>query len=110
VDSSGNVYVGGHSTASWGSPVRAYSSGDDAFVVKLVPTAPHITVSPLSLAFGSQDVDAGATISQTVVITNEGTADLTISSLVITGTDFSQFSIETDTGEGTLTPGSTRTV
>ncbi|MEQ1826588.1 MAG: SBBP repeat-containing protein, partial [Pirellula sp.] len=35
VDSSGNVYVTGSSTATWGSAVRAYSSGTDAFVAKL---------------------------------------------------------------------------
>ena len=37
VDSSGNVYVTGYSTATWGSPLNAYSgSGDyDIFVLKL---------------------------------------------------------------------------
>jgi len=31
VDSNGNVYVTGQSNATWGNPVRAYSSGEDAF-------------------------------------------------------------------------------
>lgn len=35
VDGSGNVYVAGFSTGSWGSPVRAFSSGTDAYVAKL---------------------------------------------------------------------------
>ena len=35
VDGSGNVYVGGSGTATWGSPVRAYTSGYDAFAAKL---------------------------------------------------------------------------
>jgi uncharacterized repeat protein (TIGR02543 family) len=70
----------------------------------------EITVSPLTLAFGSQDIDAGATISQTVVITNDGTANLEISSVSLDGAGSSHFTIETDTGEATLTPGSTRTV
>ncbi len=36
VDSAGNVYVTGISTATWGTPVRAYSGpGYDAFVAKL---------------------------------------------------------------------------
>jgi hypothetical protein len=39
VDGSGNVYVTGYSSASWGTPVRAYSSGDDAFVVKISDAA-----------------------------------------------------------------------
>ncbi|WP_321438017.1 SBBP repeat-containing protein [uncultured Bacteroides sp.] len=38
VDASGNVYVCGSSTASWGSPLRAYSGGSDAFVAKLSST------------------------------------------------------------------------
>ena len=35
VDSSGNVYVTGDSSASWGFPLNAYSGGDDIFVLKL---------------------------------------------------------------------------
>ncbi len=35
VDSSGNVYVGGYSSATWGSPVRAYAGNYDAFAAKL---------------------------------------------------------------------------
>jgi hypothetical protein len=35
VDAAGNVFVAGYSTASWGSPVRAYTYGADAFVAKL---------------------------------------------------------------------------
>ena len=35
VDASGNVYVGGYSNGTWGSPVRAYTAGYDAFAAKL---------------------------------------------------------------------------
>ncbi len=35
VDGSGNVYVAGSSAASWGSPIRAFRSGNDAFAAKL---------------------------------------------------------------------------
>jgi hypothetical protein len=35
VDSSGNVYVAGYSAATWGSPVRTFAGGSDAFVAKL---------------------------------------------------------------------------
>jgi hypothetical protein len=34
VDGSGNVYVTGNSSASWGTPVNAHAGGDDAFVAK----------------------------------------------------------------------------
>jgi len=37
VDGSGNVVVGGRSGATWGSPIRAYTSAGDAFIVKLPP-------------------------------------------------------------------------
>ena len=35
VDGSGNVYVGGYSNGSWGSPIRAYTAGYDAYAAKL---------------------------------------------------------------------------
>ena len=35
VDGSGNAYVIGYSTDTWGSPIRAYSADRDAFVAKL---------------------------------------------------------------------------
>jgi LPXTG-motif cell wall-anchored protein len=34
-DSSGNVFVGGYSTATWGAPVRAYTGSNDAYAAKL---------------------------------------------------------------------------
>jgi len=37
VDQSGNVYVCGTSSATWGSPVRAYAADRDAFAAKLDP-------------------------------------------------------------------------
>src|SRR5205807_10430693 len=40
VDRSGNVYVTGQSNATWGSPVRAYTAGRDAFVAKLSAPIP----------------------------------------------------------------------
>ena len=35
VDNSGNVYLGGSSFASWGSPLRAYTGDSDIFAAKL---------------------------------------------------------------------------
>jgi hypothetical protein len=35
VDTSGSVYVAGYSYATWGSPLRPYTGGSDAFVAKL---------------------------------------------------------------------------
>src|ERR1043166_1596111 len=38
VDSSGNIYVVGWSTATWGSPVRSFSGGYDAWAAKVDAT------------------------------------------------------------------------
>lgn len=35
IDSVGNLYVCGYSSSTWGTPIRAYNSFDDAFVIKL---------------------------------------------------------------------------
>jgi hypothetical protein len=35
VDTSGNIYVAGYSSATWGSPLRPFSGLNDAFVAKL---------------------------------------------------------------------------
>ena len=37
LDGDGNLYVKGSGDAGWGAPVRAYSSGYDAYVVRLTP-------------------------------------------------------------------------
>jgi hypothetical protein len=38
VDGNANVLLGGFSSATWGSPVRGFSSGNDAIAVKLDPS------------------------------------------------------------------------
>jgi len=53
---------------------------------------PEITVAPTTLDFGIRDVHAGATVSQTVTITNEGNADLHISAVITTG-DAAEFNL-----------------
>lgn len=35
LDSSGNIFLGGYSNGSWGTPILGYMGGQDAFVVKL---------------------------------------------------------------------------
>jgi LPXTG-site transpeptidase (sortase) family protein len=37
LDASGNVYVTGQSTMTWGAPLRAYSAASDGFLAKLDP-------------------------------------------------------------------------
>ncbi len=72
--------------------------------------APEITVNPLSLSFGDQDVDAGATVSQIVTITNDGSVDLHVTGISLIGGDALHFQIENGSNAVTLTQGSTHTV
>ena len=106
------VHVGDHAdvvtnTGEFSGTVRA----GEVDAVFSVVGPPEITVDPLSLLFGSQDVDAGPTVSQTVTITNDGSADLSFTAPVtIAGSDAGAFVITSDSGENPLPPGSTRTV
>ncbi|MBK8617322.1 MAG: InlB B-repeat-containing protein [Anaerolineales bacterium] len=43
VDGSGNVYVAGDSSATWGAPMQAYSASIDAFVAVLAPPSYMVT-------------------------------------------------------------------
>ncbi len=82
----------------------------DHYPVKKMGGNPGITVYPPSLAFGDQDVEAGTTTSQLVSITNNGSTDLHISDVSLSGAGAGEFAITSDSGEATLTPGNTRTV
>jgi hypothetical protein len=73
-----------------------------------LPGEAEITVSPSALAFGDQDLNAGPTPSQMVTISNDGDADLHISSVGLTGANPAQFAIQSDSGESNLAPGGKR--
>ncbi len=60
LDGSGNVYVAGESRATWGTPIRAYSLGDDAFVAKLDAATGSLTWSTF---LGGSSTDVGLSIS-----------------------------------------------
>jgi len=69
---------------------------------------PPVTLSAASLSFGS--VDEGATsASQTVVVTNSGTAAVTITSIALTGTNASSFVFANSCGTS-LAVGATCTI
>jgi hypothetical protein len=97
VDGSGNVFVTGHSNATWNSPINAHAGGvntygeltSDIFVVKLAPvmdvqgnyqsiSAGDTTPNPTDLTdFGDAAVD-GEIVTHTFVIRNTGIAALTL--------------------------------
>jgi uncharacterized repeat protein (TIGR01451 family) len=70
LDSSGNVYVAETSYATWGSPVRSYSSGSDAFVAVLAQAS--FAVSKTGLP---NPVALGGTLAYTIPVTNTGAID-----------------------------------
>jgi len=64
--------------------------------------APDISVSPASHDFGS--IAVGSSSSKTFLISNEGTAGLTLGNLSIMGPHASEFSLENDTCSGQIIP------
>lgn len=70
-----------------------------------VATAPAVTLSGTSLAFGSVTIGSSST-AQSVTLTNSGTAALTIGSIVKTGTAFTS----TNTCPSSLAAGSSCTI
>jgi hypothetical protein len=60
VDSGGNVYVGGTSSATWGSPRRAYTGGDDAFAAGLVSENGSLAWNSF---LGDNNTDSGKAIA-----------------------------------------------
>ncbi len=75
VDGSGNIYLGGNSAATWGSPVRAYTSGTDGFVTKISSATAGITVTPTA---GLTTTEAGGQASFTVVLNSAPSANVSI--------------------------------
>ncbi|MHC4840641.1 MAG: FG-GAP-like repeat-containing protein [Planctomycetota bacterium] len=89
------------------------NGGSSAFTFEIVvgpAPQPRIAVSESSVggtviangatatgnrAFGSQDVNAGATAVLTVVLNNTGTSALAVTSVTLTGTDASEFVLDT---------------
>jgi hypothetical protein len=70
---------------------------------------PHMTVSPSTLTFSQQLVDTTSGPA-TVSITNSGSADLTITSASITGTNASEFAVATTLPITVVKNGGTRTI
>jgi len=72
----------------------------------------NIEIVPLSLDFGDQDVEAGATLEQTITISNNGSGALIINSVTLEDLSRTpdEFIIVYDSGEGVLHPTETRTV
>jgi len=104
VDGGGNVYVTGQSSATWGSPVRAYTSGYDAFVAKLDSSSGALVWNTF---LGSSGIDAGEGIavdgSGNVYVT--GSSDTNWGSPVrahVAGYGYDAFAAKLDSSSGAL--------
>jgi hypothetical protein len=95
------------------SATLAIASNDpdtDPYNVSLTGTgvAPDISASPNPANYGN--VNVGTTADITVVVSNDGTANLEISSTSISGAGASSFSIQSGEGAATVAPGGTRNI
>ena len=66
VDAGGNAYVVGDSSTSWGSPVRAFNGGTDAFVAKL-----SLNQTPIATA-NNYTTSEGVAVAGNVITDNTG--------------------------------------
>ncbi len=79
--------------------VASFDNANDRYLIDLTAGsggAPSISVSPLSKDFGN--VEINKTVNAEITISNSGTANLSVSSMNITGTDSSYFSINPNGG------------
>jgi hypothetical protein len=74
VDGSGNVYVTGDSSATWGSPVNAFGGGNDTFVAKLDSSGALIWNTFLG---GSSDTGTGIAVDGSGNVYVIGNSDAT---------------------------------
>ncbi|MEA2248990.1 MAG: hypothetical protein QOH46_3519, partial [Solirubrobacteraceae bacterium] len=74
------------------------------------PPAPHIGLNATALSFGTRQLGT-VSAPKTVTVTNHGTANLAVSGVAVTGTDPSDFAMQSDTCSGqTITPAASCTV
>lgn len=80
---------------------RPYGNGVDrgAYEAGAVSNLPSISVSPAAHDFGEMR-RGSASIAQTFIVSNTGTADLVIDTISLTGADRSEFGIQSDNCSG----------
>jgi hypothetical protein len=97
-------------TFSSNSNIPSNDPDENPVTVSLMGTGvslnfPDITVSPLSINFGSVNIGSSSN-PQIITVRNDGTANLSIGSIALTGTNPSEFSKSIDACSGQiLTPG-----
>jgi hypothetical protein len=111
VDGSGNVYVTGTSGATWESPVRAYSTGNDAFAAKLDLTPPTVISSICINVNPTNRAHVSFTVTFSETVTGVDTADFSLTTTGVTGASISSVTgsgatrtvtVSTGSGNGTI--------
>jgi hypothetical protein len=87
-------------------PILITSAGNVNIGARATP--PEITVTPASCAFG--DVPVGSIANKTIVVSNKGSQNLTVSSTTLGGWNANQFSIVSGRAPFVLSPGGSREV
>ncbi len=106
----------GHASGAVAFPAGSYNvtanySGDPNFAVSssaavaMTVGSPAINLNPASLTFGSQNTGT-VSAAQSVVLTNQGTAPVTMSSVSITGSNPSDFAQTNNCGTSVAVGGS----
>ncbi|MBI4685329.1 MAG: SBBP repeat-containing protein [Nitrospirae bacterium] len=118
IDSSGNIYVTGNTSAAdfpttTGAFDTAFNGSTDVFISKLTPSLsfsePDIATSPSPYNFGS--IDIGSSATTTFTISNNGNADLLIGTIILTGPNASEFNVQNDNcSNQTISPAGNCTV
>jgi hypothetical protein len=83
-----------------GNP-RPATGGWQAGAFTFNTSLPFVSLSPTSLAFGNV-VSGTTSSSQTIMLSNSGSANLTITSVTLTGANAAQFNIVSNTCTGTI--------
>ena len=97
---SDQIYILGISGQNYSSP---WNVSDGVWSATGGAGAPAVTLSPTSLNFGSESV--GASINQTLTVTNSGSAALSVSSAAISGTNAGDFTVTSNSCTSSVAPG-----
>jgi N-acetylneuraminic acid mutarotase len=106
-DQTATLLPGGHVLVTGGTgPDGVAQTTAEIF---LAGPGPLVTVAPLTLSFGGQQVGT-TSASETYTVTNRGSADLLASGVDVEGGDPGDFTASTDCNAAPVTPGGTCTV
>jgi hypothetical protein len=124
VDNSGNIYVTGHSTATWGAPLSPFGASAKNFIAKLTNPSPVMGTSGNNHSitkgdatpsttdntdFGSASV-SGGTVDVTFTINNTGNCSLALPGspqVALSGATSGDFSVTDQPDSSVIAGGST---